>query len=198
MQNWNRPDPLTRDLTHLINARRHDHWDADAAFDTLAELIEQNREDEILTVLAALDEDMAEWLFDLLAEAASTDLEPEGEMSDSAVSLLTLALPLQANFGQPLRLTVDPEETAALLRQHLRLAQTAQVAVEAKLLTDTTLDRNLSCNGNGLTIGSADRPLSGPVTLNLGGHTVAGNGTGTGLTIYPASVTVTERGHSEP
>src|SRR6185503_17205092 len=62
MQNWNRPDPLTRDLIHLINARRHDHWDADAAFDTLAELIEQNREDEILTVLAALDEDMAEWL----------------------------------------------------------------------------------------------------------------------------------------
>ena len=56
MQNWNRPDPLTRDLIHLINARRHDHWDADAAFDTLAELIEQNREDEILTVLAALDE----------------------------------------------------------------------------------------------------------------------------------------------
>ena len=54
MQNWNRPDPLTRDLIHLINARRHDHWDADAAFDTLAELIEQNREDEILTVLAAL------------------------------------------------------------------------------------------------------------------------------------------------
>ena len=33
MQNWNRPDPLTRDLIHLINARRHDHWDADAAFD---------------------------------------------------------------------------------------------------------------------------------------------------------------------
>jgi hypothetical protein len=141
MQNWNRPDPLTRDLIHLINARRHDHWDADAAFDTLADLIEQNREDEILTVLAALDEDMAEWLFDLLAEAASTDVEPEGDAPDSAVSMLTLALPLQANFGQPLRLIVDPQETAALLLKHLRLPQTAQIAVEAKLLTDTTLDR---------------------------------------------------------
>src|ERR671923_190104 len=31
----NRPDPLTRDLIHLINARRHDHGDADAAIDTL-------------------------------------------------------------------------------------------------------------------------------------------------------------------
>ena len=72
MQTWDRPDPLTRDLIHLINARRHDHWDVDAALDTLAELIEVGREDEILTVLAALDEDMAEWLFDLLAEAAST------------------------------------------------------------------------------------------------------------------------------
>src|SRR5207253_11158135 len=118
MQNWNRPDPLTRELIHLNKARRHDDSDADAAFDTLAELIEQNREDEILTVLAALDEDMAEWLFDLLAEAASTGLEPEGEMSDSAVSLLTLALPLQANFGQALRLTADPEQSAAMLGQY--------------------------------------------------------------------------------
>jgi len=141
MQNWSRPDPLTRDLIHLINARRHDHWDADAAFDTLAELIEQNREDEILTVLAALDEDMAEWLFDLLAEAASTSLEDEPEGSEGAVAILTLALPLQANFGQPLRLSVDPEETSALLRQYLHLPRSVQVAVEPKLLTDATLDR---------------------------------------------------------
>ena len=27
MQSWSRPDPLTRDLIHLINARRHDHGD---------------------------------------------------------------------------------------------------------------------------------------------------------------------------
>jgi hypothetical protein len=141
MQNWNRPDPLTRDLIHLINARRHDHWDADAAFDTLADLIEQGREDEILTVLAALDEDMAEWLFDLLAEAASTEVDVEADGTDSAMALLTLALPLQANFVQPLRLTVEPDKTAALLRQHLRLPRTVHVAVEPKLLTDTTLDR---------------------------------------------------------
>lgn len=142
MQNWNRPDPLTRDLIHLINARRHDHWDADAAFDTLADLIEQGREDEILTVLAALDEEMAEWLFDLLAEAASTEIEGEVEVegADSAVAILTLALPLQASYGQPLRMTVDPESTAALLRQHLRLPRTVQISVEPKLLTDATLE----------------------------------------------------------
>src|SRR5437867_12188296 len=74
MQDWSRPDPLTRDLIHLINARRHDHWDVDAALDTLTELIEQGREEEILRVMAALDEDMAEWLFDLVAEAASTTM----------------------------------------------------------------------------------------------------------------------------
>lgn len=139
MQTWDRPDPLTRDLIHLINARRHDHWDVDAALDTLAELIEVGREDEILTVLAALDEDMAEWLFDLLAEAAST-AEAEAE-EDGAGALLTLALPLAANFGQPLRLTVDPQETAALLRRALRLPAESQVVVEPKLLTDTTLER---------------------------------------------------------
>src|SRR5712692_5362913 len=137
MQTWNRPDPLTRDLIHLLNARRHDHWDVDAALDTLAELIEVGREDEILTVLAALDEDMAEWLFDLLAEAAST----AGADDEGAGALLTLALPLGANFGQPLRLTVDPQETAALLRRALRVPAESQVMVEPKLLTDTTLER---------------------------------------------------------
>ena len=70
MSRWYRPDPLTRDLIHLINARRHDHGDADAAIDTLQAMFEQDREQDLLTVLAALDEDMAEWLFDLLAEAS--------------------------------------------------------------------------------------------------------------------------------
>ncbi|TAL10470.1 MAG: hypothetical protein EPO02_07620 [Nitrospirae bacterium] len=137
MQTWDRPDPLTRDLIHLINARRHDHWDVDAALDTLAELIEVGREDEILTVLAALDEDMAEWLFDLLAEAAST----AGADGEGAGALLTLALPLGANFGQPLRLTVDPRATGALLRRTLQLPAGSEVVVEPKLLTDTTLER---------------------------------------------------------
>ncbi len=146
MQDWSRPDPLTRDLIHLINARRHDHWDVDAALDTLTELIEQGREEEILRVLAALDEDMAEWLFDLLAEAASTTVGGEGEDEAQGGSQLTIALPLQANFEQPLRLTVDPEETAALLRRSLHLSHESQVVVEPKLLTDTTLER-LSLQG---------------------------------------------------
>ncbi|TLY21595.1 MAG: hypothetical protein E6K68_05625 [Nitrospirae bacterium] len=146
MQDWSRPDPLTRDLIHLINARRHDHWDVDAALDTLTELIQQGREEEILTVLAALDEDMAEWLFDLVAEAASTTVWGEGEEETQGGSLLTIALPLQASFEQPLRLTVNQEETAALLRRYLHLSQESHVVVEPKLLTDTTLER-LSLQG---------------------------------------------------
>src|SRR2546427_77806 len=141
MQDWSRPDPLTRDLIHLINARRHDHWDVDAALDTLTELIEQGREEEILRVMAALDEDMAEWLFDLVAEAASTTVGDDEEDETQGGSQLTIALPLQANFEQPLRLTVDPEETAALLRRCLHLSHESQVVVEPKLLTDTTLER---------------------------------------------------------
>ncbi|MGH7261788.1 MAG: hypothetical protein ACREI9_14115, partial [Nitrospiraceae bacterium] len=78
MSSWSRPDPLTRDLIHLINARRHDHSDADAAIDTLQALLEQDREQDVLTVLAALDEEMAEWLFDLLAEAACSISMEEG------------------------------------------------------------------------------------------------------------------------
>src|SRR5437773_1864612 len=141
MQDWSRPDPLTRDLIHLINARRHDHWDVDAALDTLTELIEQGREEEILRVMAALDEDMAEWLFDLVDEAASTTVGDDGEDETEGGSQLTIALPLQANFEQPLRLTVDPDETAALLRRCLHLSHESQVVVEPKLLTDTTLER---------------------------------------------------------
>ena len=49
---WSRPDPLTRDLIHLINARRHDHGDTDAAIDTLQAFLEQGRESDLLTVLA--------------------------------------------------------------------------------------------------------------------------------------------------
>jgi len=41
MLGWSRPDPLTRDLIHLINARRHDHGDTDDAIDTLQAFLEQ-------------------------------------------------------------------------------------------------------------------------------------------------------------
>src|SRR3970282_1954867 len=78
MSSWYRPDPLTRDLIHLINARRHDHGDADAAIDTLQAMLEQDRGQDVLTILAARDEEMAEWLFDLLAEAACSISMGEG------------------------------------------------------------------------------------------------------------------------
>ena len=55
MASWYRPDPLTRDLIHLINARRHDHGDADAAIDTLQAFLDQDREQDLLTIMAALD-----------------------------------------------------------------------------------------------------------------------------------------------
>lgn len=143
----NRPDPLTRDLIHLINARRHDHGDADAAVDTLQALLEQDREQELLTVLAALDEEMAEWLFDLLAEAACSivmdDGSPDGIGSDekpSYVIMAALELPLQANLSLPLRLKIDPVATADLLHKHLQLSAGTVVMVEPRLLTDATLE----------------------------------------------------------
>ena len=67
MQGWSRPDPLTRDLIHLINARRHDHGDTDAAIDTLQAFLEQGREEDLLTVLAVLYYYISEWLFDLFS-----------------------------------------------------------------------------------------------------------------------------------
>src|ERR687896_389295 len=135
----NRPDPLTRDLIHLINARRHDPGDADAAIDTLQALLEQDREQELLTVLAALDEDMAEWLFDLLAEAACSIVMDEGnggaDEKPSYVVMAALELPLQANLTHPLRLKIDPVATVDLLHKHLHLPAGTVVMVEPRLLT---------------------------------------------------------------
>src|SRR5919108_6524397 len=142
-----RPDPLTRDLIHLINARRHDHGDADAAIDTLQALLEQDREQELLTVLAALDEEMAEWLFDLLAEAACSVVMDDGASSGVAgedkpsyVIMAALELPLQANLSLPLRLKIDPIATADLLHKYLHLPAGTVVMVEPRLLTDATLE----------------------------------------------------------
>jgi hypothetical protein len=96
MQSWSRPDPLTRDLVHLINARRHDHGDTDAAIDTLQAFLEQGREEDLLTVLAALDEDMAEWMFDLVAEASCSVMLDTTAIEKLAV-MAALELPLQAS-----------------------------------------------------------------------------------------------------
>ena len=138
---WSRPDPLTRDLIHLINARRHDHGDTDAAIDTLQAFLEQGRESDLLTVLAALDEEMAEWLFDLLAEASCTlALDDSTEEKPSYATMAALELPLQANLTAPLKLKIDPIATAELLHRHLRLPSGTVVRVESRLLTDATLE----------------------------------------------------------
>jgi hypothetical protein len=141
MSSWNRPDPLTRDLIHLINARRHDHGDADAAVDTLQAFLEQDREQDLLTVMAALDEEMAEWLFDLLAEAAcSVMMEGEPDEKPTYAVMAALELPLQANLPTPLGLKVNPVTTADLLHKHLRLPPGTVVLAEPRLLTDATLE----------------------------------------------------------
>src|SRR5207244_11775293 len=113
MLSWSRPDPLTRDLVHLINARRHDHGDTDAAIDTLQAFLEQGREYDLLTVLAALDEDMAEWLFDLLAEASCSVLidGPADEQLSYAI-MAAVELPLQANTTHSLNPTLAPVPTS--------------------------------------------------------------------------------------
>lgn len=140
MSSWSRPDPLTRDLIHLINARRHDHGDADAAIDTLQALLEQDREQDLLTVLAALDEDMAEWLFDLLAEAACSVVMDSDDDKPTYAIMGALELALQANLSLPLRLKIDPVATADLLHKHLKLPAGSVLMVEPRLLTDATLD----------------------------------------------------------
>ena len=141
MLSWARPDPLTRDLIHLINARRHDHGDTDAAIDTLQAFIEQGREQDLLTVLAALDEEMAEWLFDLVAEAACSVMM-DGPVEEKPVYavMAALELPLQANLTHPLGLKIDPVATADLLHRNLDLPPGTVVRVEPRLLTDATLE----------------------------------------------------------
>ena len=141
MASWYRPDPLTRDLIHLINARRHDHGDSELAIDVLQALLEQDREHDILTVLAALDEEMAEWLFDLLAEASCSVMMESGPDDKAAYAVLgALELPLQANLKMPLQLKINPLETAELLRTHLHIPNGTVVTIESRLLTDTTFD----------------------------------------------------------
>ena len=141
MASWYRPDPLTRDLIHLINARRHDHGDADAAIDTLQAFLDQDREQDLLTIMAALDEEMAEWLFDLLAEAAcSLMLDDHADEKPAYAIMAALELPLQANLKLPLGLKIDPVATADLLHKHLNAQPGTVITVEPRLLTDTTVD----------------------------------------------------------
>ena len=141
MSSWYRPDPLTRDLIHLINARRHDHGDSELAIEVLQALLEQDREHDVLTVLAALDEEMAEWLFDLLAEAScSVMIDGDPDEKPAYAVLGAIELPLQANLPVPLQLKLHPERTADLLRECLHIPPGTVITVERRLLTDTTLD----------------------------------------------------------
>ncbi|MFO0773975.1 MAG: hypothetical protein U0172_04825 [Nitrospiraceae bacterium] len=169
MFNVTRPDPLTRDLIHLINARRHDHGDNGAAVETLQAFLEQGREQEVLMVMAALDEDMAEWLFDLVAEAAcSVFVEgPEDDEKPQYAVMGAIALPLQANLTQPLRLKIDPVATAALLHRHLHVSPGTVVVVEPRLLTDATLDMlSLQALHDHLTLlADSQRPM--PIAARL-------------------------------
>ena len=105
-------------------------------------LFEQGREHDLLTVLAALDEDMAEWLFDLLAEASCAVLldGPADEKASYAI-MAALELPLQANLTQPLKLKIDPVATADLLHRHLRLSAGTVVRVESQMLTERRWNR---------------------------------------------------------
>jgi hypothetical protein len=168
MSSWSRPDPLTRDLIHLINARRHDHGDTDAAVDTLQAFLEQGREQDLLTVLAALDEDMAEWLFDLVAEAAcSVVLDSDLDEKPAYAVMAALELPLQANLTQPLKLKIDPVATADLLHRHLRLPAGTVVRVEPRLLTDATLELMTLQVLNEHLVALADSQRTQPITARV-------------------------------
>jgi hypothetical protein len=87
---------------------------------------------------------MAEWLFDLLAEAACSILIDDNEATPddkpTYAIMAALELPLQANLSSPLRLKIDPVATADLLHKHLHLSPGTVVMVEPRLLTDATLD----------------------------------------------------------
>jgi parallel beta-helix repeat protein len=64
-------------------------------------------------------------------------------------------------------------------------AAASDISCGATITVDTTLTGNLRCPGDGLVV-AADG-----VTLDLAGHTVAGSGTGSGITVTGANVTVT-------
>jgi Right handed beta helix region len=54
---------------------------------------------------------------------------------------------------------------------------TVRIPCGATLTSSTTLTQDMHCNGNALIIGADD------VTLDLGGHTVGGSGSGAGITL---------------
>lgn len=68
-----------------------------------------------------------------------------------------------------------------------RSAVTAKVSCGAVITADTTLTSNLTCSGSALQV-------TGPVVLDLGGHTIKGKGIGTGVTLTGAEGAVVTGG----
>ncbi|GIW56436.1 MAG: hypothetical protein KatS3mg082_2840 [Nitrospiraceae bacterium] len=119
-------------------------------------------------MLAALDEDMAEWLFDLVAEAAcSVVLDGDLDEKPAYAVMAALELPLQANLTQPLKLKIDPVATADLLHRHLRLPAGTVVRVEPRLLTDATLELMTLQVLNEHLVALADSQRTQPITARV-------------------------------
>ncbi|MFO0730732.1 MAG: hypothetical protein U0361_07015 [Nitrospiraceae bacterium] len=141
MLSWARPDPLTRDLIHLINARRHDHGDTDAAIDTLQAFIEQGR-GKIFSRFWQRSTRRWPSGCSISSPKASCSVVMDGPVDDkrSYAVMAALELPLQANLNQPLGLKIDSVATADLLHRHLQIPAGVVVRVEPRLLTDATLE----------------------------------------------------------
>ena len=74
---------------------------------------------------------MAEWLFDLLAEAACSVLIESDHDDDPAYAILgAIELSLQANLSAPLGLKDSSGKTAELLRECLHIPPGTVVTVE--------------------------------------------------------------------
>lgn len=101
--------------------------------------IEQGREQDLLTVLAALDEEMAEWMFDLVAEASCAVIMDGPDDDKGAYALMAALIAAQANRAAAW-IEDRPVATADLLHRHLQIPAGVVVRVEPRLLTDATLE----------------------------------------------------------
>ena len=86
--------------------------------------LSRDGKNDLLTVLAALDEDMAEWLFDLVAEASCSVHARRAQPTKNSPMLLWRRwnFRFKPTFPIPLKLKIDPVATAEVLHRHLRLS----------------------------------------------------------------------------
>lgn len=94
-------------------------------------------------------------------------------ISPAAVSLLLAACQFDAAPTDPRR----PKDPDAASGPKARPAVLATLACGQLLETDVTLDNDLICSGDALTV-NADG-----IRVNLNGHTIRGDGTGNGITV---------------